>query len=290
MDVLLSQLLVNGIATASLFALAGVSWGIIYKTTRTFHYSHQLVFSVAGYASALVITQLRLHFIFGLIASILVATLLGCAIEAYLYRRLRGKGATQTTIFLGSLGLATAGIAILLVVFSSTPRPLEGFPVIMMSIGKANFTSADLMMVIVSWVLIGLLLLFLDKSSYGKAIRAVASNAEMSKNVGINIDKIYVLVFGIGSALFGAGAFLFAAKNVAFPTMGGLPFFMSFTAVFLGGVNSIVGAALAGFILGVAENLGMMIFPGEYKVMIVYAILFVVILIKPEGLLSSNRG
>ena len=290
MNVLLSQLLVNGIATASLFALAGVSWGIIYKTTRTFHYSHQLVFSVAGYAAALVITQLRLHFIFGLIASILVATLLGCAIEAYLYRRLRAKGATQTTVFLGSLGLATAGIAILLVVFSSTPRPLEGFPVIMMSIGKANFTSADLMMVIVSWVLIGLLLLFLGKSSYGKAIRAVASNAEMSKNVGINIDKIYVLVFGIGSALFGAGAFLFAAKNVAFPTMGGLPFFMSFTAVFLGGVNSIVGAALAGFILGVAENLGMMIFPGEYKVMIVYAILFVVILIKPEGLLSSNRG
>jgi len=290
MNALLSQLLVNGIATASLFALAGVSWGIIYKTTRTFHYSHQLVFSVAGYASALVITQLRLHFIFGLIASILVATLLGCAIEAYLYRRLRGMGATQTTVFLGSLGLATAGIAILLVVFSSTPRRLEGFPVIMMSIGKANFTSADLMMVIVSWVLIGLLLLFLSKSSYGKAIRAVASNAEMSKNVGINIDKIYVLVFGIGSALFGAAAFLFAAKNVAFPTMGGLPFFMSFTAVFLGGVNSIAGAALAGFILGVAENLGMMIFPGEYKVMIVYAILFVVILIKPEGLLSSNRG
>jgi len=290
MNVLLLQLLVNGIATASLFALAGVSWGIIYKTTRTFHYSHQLVFSVAGYASALVITQLHLHFIFGLMASILVATFLGCAIEAYLYRQLRAMGATQTTVFLGSLGLATAGIAILLVVFSSTPRRLEGFPVIMMAIGKANFTSADLMMVIVSWVLIGLLLLFLSKSSYGKAIRAVASNAEMSKNVGINIDKIYLLVFGIGSALFGAGAFLFAAKNVAFPTMGGLPFFMSFTAVFLGGVNSIAGAALAGFILGVAENLGMMIFPGEYKVMIVYAILFVVILIKPEGLLSSSRG
>jgi branched-chain amino acid transport system permease protein len=290
MDVLFSQLLVNGIATASLFALAGVSWGIIYKTTRTFHYSHQLVFSVAGYAAALVITQARLHFIFGLVVSILVAVILGCAIEGYLYRRLRASGATQTTIFLGSLGLTTAGIAIMLLVFSSNPRPLEGFPVIILSLGHANFTTADLMMVIVSWVLIGLLFLFLNKSSYGKAIRAVASNAEMAKNIGLNIDHIYLLVFGIGSGLFGAGAFLFAAKNVAFPTMGGLPFFMSFTAVFLGGVNSIPGAALAGFILGIAENLGMMLFPGEYKVMIVYAILFVVILIKPEGLLSSKRG
>jgi branched-chain amino acid transport system permease protein len=290
MEVLLSQLLVNGIATASLFALAGVSWGIIYKTTRTFHYSHQLVFSVAGYAAALVIAQAGLHFIFGLLAAVAVAVALGCGIEGYLYRKLRAKGATQTTIFLGSLGLATAGIAIILLIFSSNPRPLTGFPVIRLSIGKANFTSADLMMVIVSWVLIGLLLLFLSRSSYGKAIRAVASNAEMAKNIGIDIDRIFLLVFAIGSGLFGAGAFLFAAKNVAYPTMGALPFFMSFTAVFLGGVNSIAGAALAGLILGIAENLGMIFFPGEYKVMIVYAILFVVILIKPEGLLSPKRG
>ena len=72
--------------------------------------------------------------------------------------------------------------------------------------------------------------------------------------------------------------------------MGILPFFMSFTAVFLGGVNSIPGHALAGFILGMAENLGMIVLPGEYKIMIAYAILFIVILIKPEGLLGSKRG
>ena len=151
-------------------------------------------------------------------------------------------------------------------------------------------TTADIAMVVMSLTMIGLLLLFLKKSRYGKAIRAVGSNREMAQNVGIEIDRIYLLVYAIGSGMFGGAAFLFAIKNVAYPTMGILPFFMSFTAVFLGGVNSIPGHALAGFILGMAENLGMIVLPGEYKIMIAYAILFIVILIKPEGLLGSKRG
>jgi branched-chain amino acid transport system permease protein len=143
---------------------------------------------------------------------------------------------------------------------------------------------------VVSLAAIGLLLLFLDRSRYGKVIRAVGSNRDMALNVGINIDRIYLLVYAIGSGLFGVAAFLFTAKNVAYPTMGIFPFFMSFTAVFLGGVSSIWGHALAGFVLGLAENLGMAFLPGEYKVMIAYGILFIVILIKPEGLLGSRRG
>jgi branched-chain amino acid transport system permease protein len=215
--------------------------------------------------------------------------LLGCGIDAFLYRRLRRAGATQATTFLASLGFGTAGVAILLLAFTSSPQRLVGFPTKVLSIDDAFFSVADLTMVIVSWTMIGLLLLFLAKSRYGKAIRAVGSNAEMAKNVGLNIDRLYLLVFAIGSGLFGVAAFLFTAKNVAYPTMGILPFFMSFTAVFLGGVPSIPGHALAGFILGLAESLGMLVLPGEYKTMIAFAILFVVIVIRPEGLIGFRR-
>jgi branched-chain amino acid transport system permease protein len=112
----------------------------------------------------------------------------------------------------------------------------------------------------------------------------------MSKNLGLTIDRVYLLVFGIGSGLFGVGAFLYTAKNCAFPTMGMLPFFMSFTAVFLGGVTSIAGHAVAGAVLGLAETLGMIFLPGEYKIMVVFGLLLIVIIIKPEGLLSRKRG
>jgi branched-chain amino acid transport system permease protein len=181
-------------------------------------------------------------------------------------------------------------MAILLLIFSSNPRPLSGFPVHYLSIGPACFTTVDVAMFVGCWMMVGLLLLFLAKSKYGKAIRAVGSNAEMARNLGINSDKIYLIVFAIGSALFGFAAFFITAKTVATPTMGILPFFMSFTAVFLGGVNSLPGHALAGLILGLAESLGMIFLPGEYKIMIVFAILFIVIIIKPEGLMSTKRG
>lgn len=144
---------------------------------------------------------------------------------------------------------------------------------------------ADLTLVIGCWVMIGSLLLFLSKSKYGKAVLAVGSNAEMARNLGLNIDRIYLIVFAIGSILFGVAAFFFTAKNVAVPTMGMVPFFMAFTAVFLGGVNSILGHALAGVVIGFSESLGMLIMPGEYKVMIAFAILFVVIVIRPVGLI-----
>jgi branched-chain amino acid transport system permease protein len=290
MRVLIIQLFVNGLITASFYALAGVTWGVIYRTTHIFHFSHHLVFSVAGYAAVMITAQAQLPYFFGFFAAVGAAALLGCGIDAFLYRRLRRAGATQATTFLASLGFGTAGVAILLLAFTSSPQRLVGFPTKVLSIDDAFFSVADLTMVIVSWTMIGLLLLFLAKSRYGKAIRAVGSNAEMARNVGLNIDRLYLLVFAIGSGLFGAAAFLFTAKNVAYPTMGILPFFMSFTAVFLGGVTSIPGHALAGFILGLAESLGMLILPGEYKTMIAFAILFVVIVIRPEGLIGFKRG
>ena len=290
MRVLIIQLFVNGLITASFYALAGVTWGVIYRTTHIFHFAHHFVFSVAGYAAILITAQAHLPYFFGVFAAVGAAVLLGCGIDAFLYRRLRMSGATQATTFLASLGFGTAGVAILLFAFSSSPRRLVGFPTKVLSIGEAFFSVADLTIVIVSWTMIGFLLFFLAKSRYGKAIRAVGSNAEMARNVGLNIDRIYLLVFAVGSGLFGVAAFLFTAKNVAYPTMGILPFFMAFTAVFLGGVTSIPGHALAGFILGISESLGMLVLPGEYKTMIAFAILFVVIIIRPEGLIGFKRG
>ena len=290
MYVLIAQLLLNGIVTASLYALYAVSWGIIYRTTRIFHFSHHLVFTFAGYAAALVTTQLGFPYLLGLLTAIAVAVALGCSVDVFLYRTLRRFQATQTTTFLASMGLATAGIGLIFLLLSSNPRSLAGFPVVMLSIGPANFTTVDLTMVIVSWILIVGLLWFLAGSRYGKAIRAVGSNSEMARNLGLSADRVYLLVFAIGSGLFGVGAFLFTAKNCAFPMMGMLPFFMSFTAVFLGGVTSIPGQAIAGVVLGLAETLGMIILPGEYKIMVVFGLLLVVIILKPEGLLSRKRG
>jgi branched-chain amino acid transport system permease protein len=290
MKILIIQLMLNGFIAASFYALCGVSWGVIYRTTRIFHFAHHLVFAVAGYTAFMIASQAHLPYFLGLLAAVAVAAFLGCCTDAFLYRPLRKMGATRETTFLASLGFATAGVAILLFAFSSTPRRVEGFPAKILSLGEAFFSVADLTLVIGCWVMIILLLLFLKKSKYGKAIRAVGSNVEMARNVGLNIDRIYLLVFAIGSVLFGVGAFLFSVKNVVFPTMGMLPLFMAFSAVFLGGVNSIPGHALAGMLLGFSESLGMLVLPGQYRTMIAFSVLFVVIIIRPKGLISFVQG
>jgi branched-chain amino acid transport system permease protein len=289
MNGLFIQLLVNSVVTGSMYALYGVSFGVIYRTTKIFHFSHHFVFALAGYSAALSTKELGISPFFAFVLSIVTAVICGCSIDGLLYRNLRRLKATQTTTFLASMGLATVGVGLILLVLSVNPRPLIGFPVVILTIGDATFTTVDIGILITSWTFIGFLITFLSKSKYGKAILAVGSNPDMAMNLGISKDKVYTLVFALGSALFGVGAFLYTAKNAAYPTMGMVPFFMSFTAVFLGGVQSIWGHAIAGVVLGFAETLGMLFVPSEFKTMIVFGILIIVIILSSEGLMGISK-
>ena len=286
---LILQLLVNGLIAGSLYALGGVSWGLIYNTTETFHYSACLIFSFAGYVAVLVGMDAQLPLVFSFVSAVVAAAFLGCLIEFGMYRNLRERGAKLFSIFLCSFGVATMGLSLILLIFSGNPRPLSGFPKIIFEIGPVNFTSEDILIVTVSWLLIGALIVYLDKSKHGKIIRAVSVNHEMAEISGLNVNRVFLLVYAIGSGLFGAAAFIHTLKYTATPFMGFNPFLMAFLAVFVGGEGSIIGAAIGGLIIGVVMQLGMVVLPGEFKNIVAFAVLFIVILIKPEGLLGVKR-
>lgn len=283
------QLLVNGMSSGSLYALGGVSFAIIYNTAKTFHYSHSLIFSIAGYMTVLCATNMNLPLGISFIITVVVSAFLGCAIEAGLYRRLRKIGARLFTIFLSSLGVATIGFSLLLLVFTANPLVITSSIKVPIQIGTLNFIKFDIVIVVLSWTLIGLLVVFLARNKLGKAIRAVGINTEMAEISGVNVNMIYLLVYAIGSALFGAQAFLYSVKFAVTPFMGFNPFVYAFTAVFLGGVGSIPGAAFGGLIIGLSEQMGMLLVPGEYRIMIAFSILFIVILFRPQGILGVSR-
>ena len=231
---LTAQLLIQGLITASFYALAGVTWGIIYRTTLTFHFSHQLVFTVAGYTAALLTAEFKLHFLFAFFFSIAAAVALGCAIDAFLYRRLREMGATKATTFLSSLGFATAGVAMLLS-FQLQPEIAERLP---REDPLPRLSSSRRRIWPWSW-----------SPARRRAAPSVPGQVPVREGhsgrgkqprhglqLGLDINRVYLLVYAIGR-VFGVAAFLFTAKNVAYPTMGIFPFFMSFTAVFLGGIQ-----------------------------------------------------
>ncbi|MEK7444098.1 MAG: branched-chain amino acid ABC transporter permease [candidate division NC10 bacterium] len=283
---LAAQLATNGLISGSLYALLGVSWGLIFATTKVFHFAHALTLTVAVYAAVLAVGQWGWGLPAGFLLAAVVGCLFGVATERVVYRPLRRVNATPLNIFLASLGLLIAGESAVLIVFGPQARDLPGFPISGIALGPVAFTTVEGLWLAGSWALLLLLIAWLWWTRYGRAIRAVASNRELAQCVGIDPEHVSLLVFGIGSALVGLGGMLLALRDTVSPTIGVQPVLTAFIAVFLGGIGSIPGAVLGGLVLGLAENMGGLLLPGHWQGVIAFVVLFAVLVFRPTGLLG----
>ena len=286
---LFEQLLVSGIINGSVYALIGVSFGIIYSTTRIFHLAHAAVYAVAAYMAVVGVDDLGLPLAVAVPFGIVCGAALGLGIEAFPvvgYRALRKANATLLGLFLVSLGVATATPNLLQIIFGPGNRPLKGFDQKTHAIDNANFTNLDIIRTAIAWALIVALYLFLSRTKYGRAITAVRTNRTMAAAVGISPSRIYMLVFAIGSALVGVSSTFFAMGNVAFPQMGLTPVLIGFIAVFFGGIGSTVGAAVGGFVIGMIGSLSGLWLSSNYQLAIVFSVLFIILIVRPQGLLG----
>jgi branched-chain amino acid transport system permease protein len=283
---LAAQLAANGLISGSLYALLAASWGLIFATTRIFHFAHALTLTIAVYGAVIAIDRLGVGLPAGFLLSAAVGCLFGLLTERVVYRPLRLANATQLNIFLASLGFLIVGENALLIGFGPQARELAGFPVSGIALGPVAFTTIEGVWFVASWALLLPLMAALWWTRQGRAIRAVASNSELAECVGIDPQRIHVLVFAIGSALVGLAGTLLALRDTASPTMGVQPILAAFIAVFLGGIGSIPGAVLGGLVLGLAENMGGLVLPGHWQGVISFVVLFLVLVFRPSGLLG----
>jgi branched-chain amino acid transport system permease protein len=281
------QLLVRGLITGSLYALLGVSWGIIYNTTRTFHFAHGFIYTLAAYA-VLLSVDLSLPLLPSFVLGLLAAMGAGCAIEIFAYLPMRKRKASQLSIFLTAMGIMIAGQSLIRMVFGPDSRPLKGLPESVITFGPITFTTIDLLTVLLAWGVIALLFFVLARTKAGMMIRAVSSNPEKAVFIGIDSRNIFILVFAIGSMLAGLAAFLATLDKPANPHIGIQALLIAFITVFLGGVGNLKGTVLGGLILGLAESMVILFLPTQYKMIITFFILFLVILFKPEGLMGKK--
>jgi branched-chain amino acid transport system permease protein len=281
---LAAQLAANGLISGSLYALLGVSWGLIFATTRIFHFAHALTLTVAVYGAVIAVDRLGLGLPLGFVLSGVIGCVLGVATERIVYRPLRLANATQLNVFLASLGFLIVGESAILIAFGPQARELAGFPISGIALGPVAFTTVEGLWFVGSWVLLLPLTAALWWTRHGRAIRAVASNRDLAQCVGIDPEWIHVLVFAIGSTLAGLAGALLALRDTASPTMGVQPVLAAFIAVFLGGIGSILGAAIGGLVLGLAENMGGLLLPGHWQGVIAFVVLFLVLVFRPSGL------
>lgn len=284
---LVFQLLVSGIVLGSRYALVAVSFGIIYSTTQVFHLAHAATYAIAAYAAIWAATSVGLPLLLALPVGVLIALLLGAAMELGMYRPMRRRSATKLAMFLASLGLSIVASSLLQIVFGPQNLSLERVPNSTFFLGNVTLTSLNIAEVVLGWTAIGVLLLFLKRTQNGRAVNAVRINPEVAMAVGISVDRIYLLVMLIGSAMIALSALLFLMGNVAFPTMGLAPVLIGFIAVFLGGTDSILGAAVGGMVLGLATSLSGIWLAGDFAEVVVFGILFVVLVFRPQGLLGK---
>jgi branched-chain amino acid transport system permease protein len=281
---LLLQLLATGLVVGSLYGLCAVGWGLIYGTTLHFHVAHGAVFTLAAYYAYVAQKMLGLPLAAAVLAAILAAALSGLAIDWLIYQPLERRGAVRTTVFIASLGVIIVIENVLAAIFGADPRTMDvGALQTSVRLGPVFLNYLHVLTVVVALGGYAALVLFLKYSRWGQALRAVSSSPQMARTVGIDLRRVHLLAYALGSAITAPAGILIAMDVGAEPYRGTRFVLLASAAVIMGGIGSIPGALLAGVFLGLLENLGIWQIPSEWQGAISFGVFLLFILAKPRG-------
>jgi len=282
-----AQLAVAGVVNGSFYALLGVGFGIILGVTGRFHYAFALVFTLAAFVTSTLESAAGWPAALAAAAGLVVAALLGVAIERFIYRPLAlfSGPLSLLTVFISSLGVTIAGVNLITLIWSAESRTLTLVPLISLQAGDVTFTSLDLFLVATTWALIAALALLLRATDLGRAIRAARGNPALARIMGTDPGRIYLVVFAIGSVLCGTAGILNGARFAVLPDMGDRPVVFAFVVAFLGGTHRspfVIG--IAGLFIGLVESLSGYWVTPQWTSLVVFTVLFAYLILHPLDL------
>lgn len=284
------QQLVNGIVVGSVYALIAVGFSLVFSILEIINFSHGSLVMMGIFVSlALGLAVPGLGFFGVAVITMLAIAVLGVLVERISVAPLRGKGAHRALALVSTLGAAIMLEAIAQLIWGGDVRPYPlSLPRGVIELGSARITYTELAIVSVSAFLMISLQLLVRYARWGRAIRATAQNPTAAALMGIDINQTVRRVFAIGSGLAAvAGMLIGVYYNYAHPSMGFAPGIKGFVAAVLGGMGSVLGAGLGGILLGMAEVLGGSYISFAYRDAIAFAILIVIFLIRPQGILGT---
>ena len=284
---MLPQLLMNGIISGSIYALIALGFIIIYRTIKFFHLAHGVVYAAGAYFAYTFFILFNINPIISFFLSIALASLLGVAIDRFVYYPLRKNNAPNLVYLIASFGVFIFLQNLIQLIYGAQILTLRTGPI---KEGHHLFggviTDIQILIIAVSLVLFLLAWLFIQKSKLGKAIRAVSDDPIGARVVGINSEKVILAAFAIGSALAGVAGILISLETNLEPTMGLNAILKGIIASIIGGIGSIPGALFGGLFLGLAENLGIWKIQAGWKDAIAFAILIIFLLLRPSGVMG----
>lgn len=282
--------LINGISLGSVYAIIALGYTMVYGIAKMLNFAHGDVIMVGAYISYLSTSSLGVNPWLSVVISMIVCTILGILIERLAYKPLRK--ASSLAVLITAIGVSYFLQNAALLIWKSNPKTFSSivsFDAISLFDNRLIITSESIVTVLSCMVIMIALTAFIKKSKMGKAMRAVSEDKEAAELMGINVNATISATFAIGSALAAiAGVLLCSAYPVLVPTTGSMPGIKAFTAAVFGGIGSIPGAMLGGILLGVIEILGKSYISTQLSDAIVFAVLIVILLVKPTGLLGKK--
>ncbi len=284
---LLIAQLINGLQTGSVYALVALGYSMVYGIIKLLNFAHGDIIMVGAYMVYYAIASFALPPIVAVILAVVVSTLLGVTVEKVAYTPLRSAPRL-------SLLITAIGVSFLLengaqLIFGADQKSMDPMVTGSISVGGIGISYAAIVTIVVSVIAMVILTIVVNKTKIGKAMRAVSEDMGAAQLMGISLNKTISMTFAIGSALAGIGSVLYlCAYPQASPTMGSMLGIKAFVAAVLGGIGSIPGAMIGGFVIGVLEALVAAAGFSMWKDAAVFLILIVVLVFKPTGILGKK--
>ena len=284
MSLFVSQLF-NGLQTGSVYALVALGYSMVYGIILLLNFAHGDIIMVGAYTAFYAMTAFHLHPILSVVLAVVTSTLLGVVIEKVAYTPLRSAPRL-------SLLITAIGISFLLengaqLLFGADTKSMDVIVPGSVSFLGTTVSYAAILTIVVTLLAMVALTLLVQKTKLGKAMRAVSEDMGAAQLMGISLNKTISFTFAVGSALAGIGSVLYlCAYSQASPTMGSMLGLKAFVAAVLGGIGSIPGAMIGGFAIGLLEALVAAVGLSVWKDAVVFAILIVVLLVKPSGIMG----
>lgn len=284
---------INGLQTGSIYALIALGYTMVYGIVKLINFAHGDILMIGAYLTFIAVSS-GMPLIVAILLSIIFCAILGVVIDFFAYRPLRN--APKISALITAIGMSFLLESVALIIFGATPKVIDqkyipGFlsDSKKLNLGFVQISMLTIFVIVVTIICMVALNLFIKKTKLGKATRAVSQDTGAAQLMGINVNKTIAITFAIGSGLGALGGALYAIVYPQIePYMGMLPGLKAFIAAVFGGIGSIPGAMVGGYVLGLLEAYVKGSFLTTWANPIVFGILILILIFKPNGLFGKN--